>query len=87
MSIWKAGEQVFELCLGTVDSFSEALGVVARPRQLLAQVMVLGAQLFAQSDELRDLGLEGDELRFHVCKYGANSPLRQEIRGVFECVS
>src|SRR5512132_3472313 len=64
-SVRQAREQAFQLQLGALDAFIQALGVVLRRRQLLPQVMVLGAQPLAQPDELRDLGLEGVELRVH----------------------
>src|SRR3990172_9726304 len=65
-SVGQARQQAFELHLGALDALVQALGVVLRRGQLLAQVVVIGAQSLAQADELRDLGFEGVELRVHA---------------------
>lgn len=62
----QAGEQALEPGLGAVDLFVQALGVVAGRGELLPKLDVLRAQPLAERDELRDLGLQGTELRLHA---------------------
>src|SRR6266581_1858177 len=79
-------KEAFEPRFRAVDFLVQALGVVLRGKQLLAQREVLGAQPLAQRYELRDLGFERIELRVHASNYVSKFKHRQAVSRVFACI-
>jgi len=78
-------EQRLEACFGGADFIRQLLIFILRRRELLAQLLVVGAQALAQRDELIYFVFERFELSVHSRTIGAKNLISQYLTLFFEC--